>query len=237
VIGHEGDVRVFTCVGHCLVQGDVVEAQRLLALAGNIFIGDGFVVQEIKGDLIEVMGPFGWIDEIGCQHGVEHDTLETNSMTGEYHPVVFYILSDFFYGRVCKNRFQPFDDIRKGHLFGRPQVAVATGYVETLIRFDGKGKTHQIGAHGICGGGFRIHRDQIGFDEGVDECVQLIRGQHRQITLVAQIRFSWKELLQLSEFQLGKEFGEFGFVRGSDFKFRQIEIQGCIRIDGHQGLA
>ena len=61
------------------------------------------------------------------------DTCKVDAVAGQYHPVIFYILTDFFDGRIFQHRPEPIQHRIEVELFGSTEIIVFAGNIECLM--------------------------------------------------------------------------------------------------------
>ncbi len=64
------------------------------------------MIQKIEGNLIQVVRPFGRVDQIGGHHGVEKHAVERDAATIEYEPIILDVLADLLDARIFQQRLQ-----------------------------------------------------------------------------------------------------------------------------------
>ena len=91
----QGDVGVFAGVVAGGFQRDLVDGELFGAFADEVFVGGGFVVEVVVGEVVEVVAGGGAVDGVAHQHGVVFDAAQFDAGAGEHVPVVFVVLAGF----------------------------------------------------------------------------------------------------------------------------------------------
>ncbi len=106
ICGHQGDIGILAGIRHGFLQEHLIKRQSIFAFAGNFLIGDCFMAQKIQCDLIQIVGSFRGIQQVGGHHGIKYDAVQLNAMTVQDDPVIFYVLADLFNCRILQYRFE-----------------------------------------------------------------------------------------------------------------------------------
>ena len=88
------DIGVFGSVRRRLLKRDLIERQLVLALAGDLFEGDGFVAQITIGQAVHIMTAADAVQHIGLQHGVVGDAAHLDAVTRQQAHIELQILPD-----------------------------------------------------------------------------------------------------------------------------------------------
>ena len=99
---------------------------------------------------------------IALQHGVVCIALHLDAVVRHDVAVVFDVLTHLVHGRVFKPWFEFGQHLIDGQLRGRIAIAVCERDVAGFAGFDGETQTHNLSAHGVDRGGFRVKRHQLG---------------------------------------------------------------------------
>ena len=106
VFGHERDISILAGIRHRFVHEHLIEGYCAFAFAGNFVIRDCFVPQKIQCNLIQIVGSFRRVQQVGGDHGVKYDAVQLNPVAGQNDPIVFYVLTHLFDGRILQYRLE-----------------------------------------------------------------------------------------------------------------------------------
>jgi hypothetical protein len=114
---------------------------------------------------------------------------------------------------------------------------VPAGNVPGLIRLHRKGNPHQLGKHGVLGGGLGIHRQPFDCGQAIDQGGQGVCIQNSLVPFLHRAGGHRKLLVKLAEFQLLKQVRQTGVVGPGIAQGFRVQRHGRLGIDGHQPAA
>ena len=139
------------------------EVDLILALAGHVFVLEGFVAQVLERERVHVVARGGGVEHVGLEHGVEAEAGEPHAVIGEHVQIVFEVLPDL--GRLLslEQRLEFRQHFFALELCRRAGVIVRQRHVGAATHAVGKRHAHDLGLHGIEAGGFGVEGEGLGF--------------------------------------------------------------------------
>ncbi len=154
------DVRVLRGVGRRGFDADLIEADLLGALAGDVLEVDGVDAKVLERHRIHIVAGGGAVEYVGFEHGVVALAAQRDAVIGEHVHVELHVRADLGVLRVLEQRAQHGQHPVAIELLGRARIAVRQRHVDAAPGLDAEGHAHDLRLHVVEAGGLGVEGKQ-----------------------------------------------------------------------------